>query len=122
MINNAKFLILFLITFNLGFSQNEKSNTAILIEYKRSNFGENWWERSGSYDYKIVENNLLAKAYLKIKPSSSYNLVELESGYKSEIITKKDSAWVWLPVGSSEIIKFKSTKNGSKVRSNFLLL
>ena len=98
MINNAKFLILFLITFNLGFSQNEKSNTAILIEYKRSNFGENWWERSGSYDYKIVENNLLAKAYLKIKPSSSYNLVELESGYKSEIITKKDSAWVWLPV------------------------
>ena len=117
MINNIKLLILFLLAINLGFSQNEKSNTAILIEYNRANFGENWWERSGSYDYKLVENNLLAKAYLKITPNSSYNLVELESGYKSEIMVKNDSAWVWLPViGPSEMIKFKSTKNGSKVR------
>ena len=54
--------MLFLIAVNLGFSQNDKSNTAILIEYKRANFGENWWERSVSYDYKIIENNLLAKA------------------------------------------------------------
>jgi len=113
---NSIYVILFLLVANYGFSQNENSDTAILIDYKRANFGENWWEKSGSYDYKLVENNVLAKAYLNIKPSSIFNQIELESGYKSEINIKKDSAWVWLPViGPSEMIKFKSSRNKSKV-------
>ena len=103
------------------FSQNENSDATILIDYKRANFGENWWEKSGSCDYKLVEDNVLAKAYLNIKPSSSFNQTELESGYKSEINIKKDSAWVWFPqnIGPSEMIKFKSSKNKSKVHDNF---
>ena len=113
---NSIYVILFLIVANFLFSQNENSDATILIDYKRANFGENWWEKSGSYDYKLVEDNVLAKAYLNIKPSSSFNQIELESGYKSEINIKKDSAWVWLPViGPSEMIKFKSSKNKSKV-------
>ena len=113
---NSIYVILFLIVANFLFSQNENSDATILIEYKRANFGENWWEKSGPYDYKLVEDNVLAKAYLNIKPSSIFNQIELESGYKSEINIKKDSAWVWLPViGPSEMIKFKSSKNKSKV-------
>ena len=113
---NSIYVILFLIVVNFLFSQNGNSDATILIDYKRENFGENWWEKSGSYDYKLVEDNVLAKAYLNIKPSSSFNQIELESGYKSEINIKKDSAWVWLPViGPSEMIKFKSSKNKSKV-------
>lgn len=113
---NSIYVILFLLVANFLFSQNENIDTAILIEYKRANFGENWWEKSGPYDYKLVEDNVLAKAYLNIKPSSIFNQIELESGYKSEINIKKDSAWVWLPViGPTEMIKFKSSKNKSKV-------
>ena len=113
---NIIYVILVLVVANYGFSQNDNSDTAILIDYKRANFGENWWEKSGAYDYKLVENNVLAKAYLNIKPSSIFNQIELESGYESEINIMKDSAWVWLPViGPSEMIKFKSSKNRSKV-------
>ena len=73
---NSIYVILFLLIASFGFSQNKNSDTAILIDYKRSNFGENWWEKSGSYDYKLVENNVLAKAYLNIKPSSIFNQIE----------------------------------------------
>ena len=90
---NSIYVILFLIVANFLFSQNGNNDATILIDYKRANFGENWWEKSGSYDYKLVEDNVLAKAYLNIKPSSSFNQIELESGYKSEINIKKDSAW-----------------------------
>jgi alpha-mannosidase len=113
---NSVYVILFLLVANFLFSQNENSDATILIDYKGANFGENWREKSGPYDYRLVEDNVLAKAYLNIKPSSIFNQIELESGYKSEINIKKDSAWVWLPViGPSEMIKFKSSKNKSKV-------
>lgn len=101
---NSIYVVLFLIAANFGFSQNEKSNSVILIDYGKR------------FHYEQVENNLLVKAYLHIKSNSNYNMVELESGYKSEINYTNDSAWVWLPAfGPSEMIKIKSSKNRSIV-------
>ncbi|MBI6121237.1 glycosyl hydrolase-related protein [Salegentibacter maritimus] len=103
-----KILLVLILMFNLGFSQQVEINSEILIDYVKP------------YEYKRTDNNFLTKATLSVENPMIFKKIKLENGYVTKIEHKDGKAWVWLPViGQPEMMKIVGSKKGSSQKQLF---